>query len=86
MPEPESFIIAPIPCRCAGGYEEPILCGTLSEWIGPSLLEITEASVMHSNGSAGLLLDMAIGSPLVILGKRDIGYVFGISNSRMSCS
>jgi len=91
LPEPESFIFAPIPRRCPGEYGEPVLLGTLSEWIGTSLLDITEAWVMPSNRSAGSPPDMSFGSPLVILGKRHLGYVFsvdgsGISNSKMSCS
>jgi len=61
LPDPESLILAPIPRGNPGGYGEPILLGTLSEWIGPSLLEITEASVMRSNRSAGSLPDVSLG-------------------------
>jgi len=91
LPDPESLILAPIPRGNPGGYGEPVLLGTLSEWIGPSLLEIPDASVMRSNGSAGSPPDVSIGSPLVIRRKRDIGYVsrgdgFRMSNSKMSCS
>jgi len=76
LPEPESYILVPIPRRCPGGYGEPVLLGALSEWIGPSILEITEASVMRSSGSASSPPDISMGSSLVIRGKRDMGYVF----------
>jgi len=50
LPDPQSLILAPIPSTDPCGYGDPVLLGTLSEWSSPSLLEITDPSVMRSNG------------------------------------
>jgi len=86
LTHPESLILARIPRSDPGGFGHPVPLGTLSEWIGPSMLELPEGLVIHSNGCAASLPDTSIGSPLVIRGKREIRLVFRMSNLIMSCS
>ena len=91
LPDPKSIILVLISRSDPGGYGDPLLLGTLSKWIGPSLLEITEDSVIRSNESAVSLPDTSIRSPQVPRGKGEIEYVlvvdsFEMSTSRMSCS
>ena len=67
---------------------------TLSEWIGPSVLDITQAPDASVILSMGLIAsaDVSIGSPPVIcLRFEDMGNIFlkypiGSCTSSMSCS
>src|ERR1700712_3263793 len=70
---PASWVRIPIPFPPRNG--DPTHFVTLSEWIGPSVLDITEASEASVIRSMGVIAsaDLSIGSPPVIcLGFEDM--------------
>src|ERR1700712_2939229 len=72
-PGPESSIRLPIPFPA--GYGDPTRFVTLSAWIGPSVVDITEAPDASVILSMGLIAsaNVSIGSPPVIcLGFEDM--------------